>query len=892
MSVDLAVRRARLPGPDLRRARRAPRARARSASPATSCARPAAARSPRSAPPGSACRAALASPLGDDPDGRLPARARSTAEGVALAPARAVARTPVTVVMPSDGERAMATFDPGEQRGAARARRRSSRARSCCRARPLDLAPAGAARLRDRRRRRRARARRRSLPRDLSGARALLVNAREARLLTGAADAGGGRARGSAERVAVAIVTLGADGALAARRTASSCARRGVDVEAVDTTGAGDLFAAAYVWADLAGADAEAACAGRCSTRSLSVTRRHRGRRRGRRWSGARGGGRARARRCRPPSAANRRRTMRLAIARRCRGAGARRARRRLRHARRRQRRQRPRRPTGGDENVAQARRRQGRRRHADRLGPGGPRRPERRRSSSSTRRSRRSTRTSRSSASRSRSTTSTRRSSSRSRAPRRRTSSRPTRAARSWASSSRAACCAPLDAYADAYGWERPLLDACCSTSTASPPTASSSARATSTASRRWARSSASSTTRTRSARSAETFAEFEAAARRRPRAHGDVPIQFGNLDKFGRHPRVRDGAQTQYRRQAGGARLRVRHATARPSTRPSFSEAADEAPGVGQEGLLHAELQRHRLRPRLAAVRQGQGPFLIAGTWLTADLAEQMGDKVGFMLMPGADAGEPPVSLGGESLPFAITSKSKNPDVAAAYIDFLTNAERRARCWSRPNNLPAMKADAPPPPSGAARRTSSSLEDAQRRRRADPVPRLHDADVLRRHLRRRSRSCWPARHDAGRRSRRACRRTTTSGTRVTLTLSRDRRRPPPGEPRRVGYLYLLPAFARLRGVRAGAARARGVDLAVRLGRADGRAPGSGCDNYRRRRHRTRRCARRSGTRWCCSIFYAVLPVADRAACSRRRCRARACAGWRCSGRSCSCRR
>jgi raffinose/stachyose/melibiose transport system substrate-binding protein len=63
----------------------------------------------------------------------------------------------------------------------------------------------------------------------------------------------------------------------------------------------------------------------------------------------------------------------------------------------------------------------------------------------------------------------------------------------------------------------------------------------------------------------------------------------------------------------------------------------------------------------------------------------------------MPSQEAGSPPVALGGESLPWAITSKSKDADVAAAYIDFITNADA-ARVLVETDNLPAMETDAAP--------------------------------------------------------------------------------------------------------------------------------------------------------------------------------------------------
>ena len=57
--------------------------------------------------------AALVSPIGADAEGDF-LRAALAAEGVRWA-GRRVARTAVTAVLPADGDRAMATFDPGEQ---------------------------------------------------------------------------------------------------------------------------------------------------------------------------------------------------------------------------------------------------------------------------------------------------------------------------------------------------------------------------------------------------------------------------------------------------------------------------------------------------------------------------------------------------------------------------------------------------------------------------------------------------------------------------------------------------------------------------------------------------------------------------------------------------------
>ncbi|MGH2527376.1 MAG: carbohydrate kinase family protein, partial [Actinomycetota bacterium] len=91
---------------------------------------------------------------------------------------------------------------------------------------------------------------------SFDGVRALIVNEREARQLTGANDAvsAGGALTASVECV---VITLGADGALAFERGRETRAKP-PDLDVVDTTGAGDLFVAAYLWADVRGLDVDA----------------------------------------------------------------------------------------------------------------------------------------------------------------------------------------------------------------------------------------------------------------------------------------------------------------------------------------------------------------------------------------------------------------------------------------------------------------------------------------------------------------------------------------------------------------------------------------------------------------------------------------------------------
>jgi len=191
-------------------------------------------------------------------------------------------------------------------------------------------------------------------------------------------------------------------------------------------------------------------------------------------------------------------------------------------------------------------------------------------------------------------------------------------------------------------------------------------------------------------------TLDEFEASLQKAKDA-GETPIMFGNLEKWpGIHNFESVLGQTADKQAIRDFVFAKEDAS---FDNPEFTAGATKIKDWVDKGYFNKDFNGTDYNPAYESFAKGKGPFLIAGTWLVADLTKLMGDKVGFMLMPGKDPNAP-VSLGGEDLPWSITSSAKNPDVAAAYIDFLTDANA-AKVLVDTDNLPAMKG-APAPAGG----------------------------------------------------------------------------------------------------------------------------------------------------------------------------------------------
>ncbi|GGP02111.1 extracellular solute-binding protein [Nonomuraea glycinis] len=76
------------------------------------------------------------------------------------------------------------------------------------------------------------------------------------------------------------------------------------------------------------------------------------------------------------------------------------------------------------------------------------------------------------------------------------------------------------------------------------------------------------------------------------------------------------------------------------------------------------------------LANFAKGRSAFLVTGNWGATALEKDLGKDVGFFLMP-TPSGEPAKVASGASVAYAISAKSKHPNVAAAFLDYLSSPE-----------------------------------------------------------------------------------------------------------------------------------------------------------------------------------------------------------------------
>ncbi len=184
------------------------------------------------------------------------------------------------------------------------------------------------------------------------------------------------------------------------------------------------------------------------------------------------------------------------------------------------------------------------------------------------------------------------------------------------------------------------------------------------------------------------KTLADLQAALPK-AKAAGVLPIAFGDSDKspaiqlFGMVQAVRAG-KDEVRKlvfSSGGAAWTDAGPVSSAATLRSWAAKGYLSPGFEGQSEDQAAQQ-------FAA---GRTAFMVDGSWEAAELAQHMGaGRVGFAAL-APDGSATPVTQGGEGLAWAVTSRSRHADVAAAYINFLVDRQGMSTTASD-GSLPAL--------------------------------------------------------------------------------------------------------------------------------------------------------------------------------------------------------
>ena len=175
-----------------------------------------------------------------------------------------------------------------------------------------------------------------------------------------------------------------------------------------------------------------------------------------------------------------------------------------------------------------------------------------------------------------------------------------------------------------------------------------------------------------------AHAFGNLDAAIdylREACRATRPIPVYFANLEKF---PAIHEFGVLLGQVSNKSALRNLVFGEGGAWTDGPVIQAAQRLQLWAQSGYFPKSVNAGKYNDSPSAFAKGEGVFLIGGPWFAADLAAKMGSKVRFMLPPPPNTGDAqPATLGGPGLPLAITSKSKHPDVAAAYLNFMTSPQ-----------------------------------------------------------------------------------------------------------------------------------------------------------------------------------------------------------------------
>ena len=228
----------------------------------------------------------------------------------------------------------------------------------------------------------------------------------------------------------------------------------------------------------------------------------------------------------------------------------------------------------------------------------------------------------------------------------------------------------------------------------------------------------------------SLETFDDFEAAlAKLRDTLPADEPvIALGNRDQYGAL-HLWGGIQGAYT-PAQDMRDWIFQKDGATFDTEGNVTALQKLKEWADKGYLGKGDAFNAVNDNEAAIAfgKGKGALLIAGNWNAATVRDGLGEDAVFFNVPPGESGDL-VNIGSTSFPMHISAKTKNPDLAAAYLDYITGPDA-GQALVDTQQVPAAIDGTAEPSDPLGKEHQGRLGPARRGRRADALPRLVVAD------------------------------------------------------------------------------------------------------------------------------------------------------------------
>jgi raffinose/stachyose/melibiose transport system substrate-binding protein len=144
----------------------------------------------------------------------------------------------------------------------------------------------------------------------------------------------------------------------------------------------------------------------------------------------------------------------------------------------------------------------------------------------------------------------------------------------------------------------------------------------------------------------------------------------------------------------QAANVRNWIFHKGAPTIDNPKTVAAFTMLDSWQKQGYLPSDVNALSWSDSVADFAKGQGVFYFEGSWDAAIVKAGLKSAAGAVAMPPSVAGGPHASIGSTSGPWHISSKYKNPDLAAAWLNYIISSPAAIKMMYQQQQIPAILA------------------------------------------------------------------------------------------------------------------------------------------------------------------------------------------------------